>query len=129
MHEAEVDADRAAIQAATAELLAALAVWSDDGILMPPHHAAVRGRAELQRYFRELFSRTAFKFSFTSSDIRLAGDLAFERLTYTALSWPALGGPPVEDEGKGVHVYRRQTDGSWKLALDIWNSDRPLARP
>jgi ketosteroid isomerase-like protein len=29
------------------------------------------------------------------------------------------------DAGKGLHVYRRQPNGSWKLALDIWNSDRP----
>jgi ketosteroid isomerase-like protein len=136
MHKAKGDADRAEIQAATTELLAAvnssddgrlLAVWSNDGILMPPNHAAIRGRAELQKYFKERFSGTRFRFSFRLSDIQLAGDVAFERLAYTALIWPAEGGPPVEDAGKGLHVYRRQPDGSWKLALDIWNSDRPVA--
>jgi ketosteroid isomerase-like protein len=130
----DADADRAEIQTATAELLAAvnssdyrrlLAVWSDEGILMPPHHAEVRGRSELEKYFKERFSGTRFGFFFTSSDIQLAGDVAFERLGYTAWIWPAGGSRPVEDAGKGLHVYRRQSDGSWKLALDIWNSDRP----
>jgi len=55
----------------------------------------------------------------------VAGDVAIERVEYTASAWPAEGGPPVQDVGKGVHVYRRQTDGSWKLAQDIWNSDNP----
>ena len=56
------DADRIEIQRATAELLAAvnvsddrrlLAVWVDDGVLMPPNHTAVHGRAALEDYFRE----------------------------------------------------------------------------
>ena len=137
MREANEDAaaDRAEIQKVTAELLAAvnssdyrrlLAVWSDEGILMPPHHAEVRGRSELEKYFKERFSGTRFRFSFSSSDIQLAGDVAFERLGYMASSWPAGGSRLVEDAGKGLHVYRRQWDGSWKLALDIWNSDRPV---
>jgi len=40
--------------------------------------------------------------------------------------WPLEGGPVVQDRGKGLHVYRRQPDGSWKLAQDIWNSDNPV---
>jgi ketosteroid isomerase-like protein len=128
--------DRVEIQKATAELLSAvnssddrrlLAIWSDDGVLMPPNHAVVRGRAELEQYFKERFSGTRFRLAFTFSDIQLAGDLAFERLAYTAVIWPAGGAKPVDDAGKGLHVYRRQPDGLWKLALDIWNSDGPAA--
>lgn len=131
------DADRAAVARATTELLAAvnasdvgrvLAVWADDGVLMPPHHASVHGRLALEEYFRDLFSRSRFRFSFGSSEIQLAGDVAFERVTYTAVAWPASGGSPSEDRGKGLHVYSRQHDGSWKLAQDIWNSDHP-AKP
>ena len=95
---------------------------------MPPNHAVVRGRVDLEEYFKERFSRTRFRFAFTFSDIQLAGDLAFERLAYTVVILPAGGGQPVEDAGKGLHVYRRQPDGSWKLVLDIWNSDLPAAR-
>ena len=100
-----------------------LAVRVDDGVLMPPNHTVVHGRAALEGYFKERFSGTRFSFSFTFSDIPLAGDLAFERLAYTALAWPAAGGQANEDTGKGLHVHRRQPNGSWKLALDIWNSD------
>ena len=121
------EGDRVDIQKATAELLAAvnssdarrlLAVWADDGILMPPNRAVVRGRAALEGYFNERFSGTGFRFAFTFSDIQLAGDLAVELLEYTAVFWPAGGAHPVEDAGKGLHVYQRQPDGSWKLALD-----------
>jgi uncharacterized protein (TIGR02246 family) len=127
------DDDLGAIRSATATLLAAvnasdvhgvLGVWADDGILMPPDHPAVHGRAELQEYFGQLFVRARFTFEFTSSEIELAGDAAFERVSYRATAWPASGGQ-IEDAGKGLHVYRRQADGGWKLSLDIWNSDLP----
>ena len=127
------DTDRAAIQRTTAALLAAVnasnvdgcsAVWASDGVLMPPHHPAVSGHQAIVQYFRDLFSRSRFRFTFTSSQIHLAGDTALERVTYTAIMWLADDRAPIEDVGKGLHVYARQPDGSWKLTYDIWNSDR-----
>lgn len=102
--------DRAAIMRTTAELLAAvnasdadrcLALWAADGVLMPPHHPAVQGHHAIVEYFRSLFSRSKFRFTFTSSHVHLAGDTAVERLTYTALIWPADDASPIEDVGKG----------------------------
>ena len=118
------DLDRAEVTRTTAELLAAvntadadrcLAVWTADGVLMPPHHPSVRGHQAIVEYFRNLFSQSKFKFAFTSSHIHVAGDTALERVTYTATIWPGDDGPPIEDLGKGLHVYRRQPNGSWKL--------------
>jgi ketosteroid isomerase-like protein len=130
-----VEDDRARIAACTAELLTAvnasdadrvLALWTEDGVLMPPHHAALHGHGALLEYFLRLFSRSRFFFTFTSSEIQLAGDLAIERVTYTALAWTGQAAIPVEDAGKGLHVYARQPNGASKLTSDIWNSDRPV---
>ena len=126
------DVDRAAIERTTAELLAAVnasdadrcsAVWAADGVLMPPHHPSVHGHQAIAQYFRTLFSRSSFRFAFTSSHIHLSGDTALERVTYTVTVRTGEDAPPIEDAGKGLHVYRRQPDGSWKLMYDIWNSD------
>ncbi len=124
--------DRATIVTRTAELLAAvnasnvdacLAVWAPDGVLMPPHHPPVQGHQAIGEYFRRLFSQRRFRFTFTSSWIHVAGDIALERVTYTAVVWPGDDAPPIEDAGKGLHVYGRQPDGTWRLTHDIWNSD------
>ncbi len=71
------------------------------GVLVPPNHTAVHGRAALEDYFRERFSGTRFRFSFTFSDIQLAGDLAFERLAFTALAGPqqAVRRPKTQEDG------------------------------
>ena len=36
---------------------------------------------------------------------------------------PRAGGEAVTETFKGIHVYRRQADGSWKIAQDAWNMD------
>jgi ketosteroid isomerase-like protein len=129
------DIDRAAITRTSAELLTAVnasdadrcsAVWAADGVLMPPHQPAVQSHQAIVQYFRNLFSRSRFKFTFTSSHIHLAGDTAFERVTYAVSIWPGDNARPIEDAGKGLHVYGRQPNGAWKLTHDIWNSDLPV---
>ena len=128
------DIDRLAITRTSTELLAAVnaadadrcsAIWAADGVLMPPHHPCVQGRQAVLHYFRNLFSRGRFNFTFTSSQVDVVGDMALERVTYTAIIWRGDDATPIEDVGKGLHVYRRQPDGAWKLTLDIWNSDLP----
>ena len=129
------NSDRTEVTRTTAELLAAVntadadrcsAFWAADGVLMPPHHPSVQGREAIVQYFRSLFSRSRFEFTFTSSHVHVSGDTALERVTYTATIWPGGDAAPIEDMGKGLHVYRRQADGSWKLTYDIWNSDWPV---
>ena len=84
-------AERAAVARTTASLLSAVnaadlagvvAVWSDDGVLMPPHHPSVHGRPAIERYFSELFERTRFTFSFTATTLHISGGTAFERIEY-----------------------------------------------
>jgi uncharacterized protein (TIGR02246 family) len=127
-----LDSDISAVARTTAALLNAvngsdiagvLAVWSDDGVLMPPHHPAVQGRVEIERYFERIFRKSRFAFSFSSSQIEVCGGIALERVEYTVSVYPVESGPHTRDAGKGLHLYRRQPDGFWKLAMDIWNSD------
>jgi ketosteroid isomerase-like protein len=129
------DSDRATIAKTSAELLAAVnasdvdrcsAVWAANGVLMPPHHPAVRGHRAIAEYFRNLFSQSRFRFAFTSSHIQFAGDAAFEHVTYTATVWSGGSAQPLEEVGKGLHVYRREPNGAWRLTYDIWNSDQPV---
>src|SRR5262249_48126478 len=109
----------------TSNVDSCVAVWATDGVMMPPHHPTIHGSHAICEYFAKLFTRGRFSFALDSSELTIAGDVAVERLAYSAVMWMASDASPVEDAGKGLHVYRRQPDGSWKLAQDIWNSDQP----
>jgi ketosteroid isomerase-like protein len=100
-------------------------VWAVDGTLMPPHHPAVNGRDAITQYFIELFQRGRFAFEFTNSRIDVNGNVALEHVQFAATFFPAGGGTPLNDKGKGLHVFRRQPTGGWQLEMDIWNTDTP----
>ena len=129
------DADRSAIAQLSSRLLQAVnasdlpgvvAVWSDEGVMMPPDSQPVNGRAAIEAYFRQLFASSRFRFRFTTSEIQVVGDIASERVSYVAEVWRDGGASTrVHDRGNGIHVFRRLPDGAWVLSVDIWNSLPP----
>ena len=59
---------------------------------------------------------------------RSQADLAYDRGTYSMTVTPP-GAAPIEDRGKYLTIYRKQADGSWKIARVMFNSDLPLPAP
>ena len=37
-------------------------------------------------------------------------------------------GAVTTDKGKGINIFRRGTDGKWRVAIDGWSSDIPIAK-
>jgi len=107
------------------DLEAVMAVWDHTGTLMPPGHASVQGHQAIRAYFNELFRHNRFEFAFTSSQVIVDGALAIEHVVYSAAVWSLERGNSHRERGKGVHVYRQHHGGSWKLVMDVWNSDGP----
>ena len=107
----------------TSDLEAVMDSWDPSGTLMPPGNASVQGHLAIRAYFDELFRHNRLEFAFTSSQVNVDGALAVERVVYSATVWALEQGSSQRDRGKGVHVYRQQEGGAWKLVMDIWNSD------
>jgi len=105
-----------------------IACWAPDGIMLPPYHAAVHGRAAISAYFASVFATRRLTFAFTESTVEVFGNVAIERLHYTAVA-TTRAGETIQDLGKGIHIYTRRSEGGWQLAHDIWNSDRYPSAP
>ena len=59
----------------------------------------------------------------TIDEIEIMGDWAFVRATI-ARTIRVPDQDPRSDIVKTIQVHQRQSDGSWKIARDIWNSHR-----
>jgi len=96
--------------------------YAVDAVFMPPNAAIYEGRAAEVAHLEA----TPPVLSYTSAavDVGGSGDLAYARGAY-ALSL-LIGADTVAMQGKWVHIFRRQPDGSWLITLDIWNTDDPL---
>jgi uncharacterized protein (TIGR02246 family) len=105
---------------------AVVSLYTEDAVLMPPNMPAQSGgREALKAFFAGFPAITEFRFDL--DDIDGSGNLAYVRGRYE-MTLAIEGAPaPVQDRGKFVEIRRKQSDGRWLIAVDIFNTD--LAPP
>jgi uncharacterized protein (TIGR02246 family) len=94
-------------------------VYAPDARLLPPGHPRVTGR-EIEAYWQGMLDLGITGARLETVDLLERDDVAVEEGRYEIHA-----GTDVIDEGKYVVVHRRQPDGSWRIGLDVFNSDRP----
>ena len=102
------------------------AYYSDDAVLLPPNAPAVTGHAAIEAFFQTFPPISNFQLH--TLEIEGAGDLAYLRGHYVMTLTPP-GGAAIPDSGKYLEIWRKQKDGSWKAARDMFSSDVPLPMP
>ena len=118
----------AEMQAANAGDAAAwAALYTQDAIVLRPHGAVVQGRDAIERWLAELPAISDAKGE--GVEVMGYGDLGYLRGIYSMrLSLPGVP-MPIEEKGKFLLICRKQSDGSWKITREIYNSDLPLLFP
>jgi uncharacterized protein (TIGR02246 family) len=124
-------ADAAALRAVHDRFSAALlgqqfdavaALYADDAVLLPPQEPAVHGRAAIRKWTAAVPRVTRVVLQVDDLDGR--GDVAYMRGTF-AMTLEPEGAPAVSVTGKYVEILKKQADGAWRFAVDIFNSDAP----
>ena len=107
-----------------------MALTTKDVVLMPPGGSTLSGREAARPLMEDFFGTFAIEIERLSmEEIVVAGEWAFVRDTYVSSLTPKSGGETVRARGKNVWILRRQADGSWKVASNMWNSSDPDADP
>ncbi len=131
---ADVEADVEAVRGLIAQKVGAVttldvdaftAVWADDILIAAPGEPAVSGEAaaEWAQAFFATFS--AIEGGYTEEEIVVSGDWAIHTYGLELSLTPAEGGESMTERGRGIHIFRRGADGSWKMVHDIWNFEAP----
>lgn len=105
-----------------ATLMAAL---TDDVVYQYPGTPELIGREAVGAWVKGYFGAYTTKWEKTSHGFTVNGDLAVERYTYKSTDTDKKSGAVTIDQGKGINVFRRETDGKWRVAVDGWSSDLP----
>ena len=106
---------------------AAVGFYADNAILMPWGKNAVKGKKEITEHIGKDMSESSLV-DMTQNVLHIEGN---NRMLYAVnlFTWTfkdASSGQDITLTGKGVHVWSRQQDGSWKILIDLHNLSAPI---
>jgi uncharacterized protein (TIGR02246 family) len=119
------DLDKKFVQAVAAKDTMTIGdLYAEDGEFLPQGAPRVTGRAAIQSAWAQFLQAPNLSLTFEPSKVVVstAGDIAHETGTYR-LAMDGPKGRRIEDAGKFVVTWKK-VNGAWKVALDIFNSDK-----
>ncbi len=102
-----------------------LSYWADDAILMSENEAAVIGIDSLTAMVERSMKIPGFNINWNPQEayVSKGGDLGYVIIkNYMTMPIDTLGNTRTVFN-KGVEIWKKQTDGSWKNVVDISNRD------
>ena len=100
-------------------------LFTDDAVWMMPSTFKDVHQDEARSFYR--FTRK-FKFDQETAvdEVVVSGDCAYVRVSFDGYLRPKVddGSPPLRSVSRHIWILRRQSDGSWKIARDIWNTPK-----
>jgi len=124
------DADTAWSSAAgTKQVDAFVSYYSDDAVVLPANTPMVTGKDAIRKWAGGMLASPGFSLKWQSAKVEVAhsGDIGYSRGTFE-LTMTDPKGAPIMDHGKYIEVWKKQTDGAWKVAVDTFNSDVAAAQ-
>jgi ketosteroid isomerase-like protein len=103
--------------------------YTDDAAFLPPNAPLAANKQAIRAVWAELLAPgNSLSWQASKVDVARSGDLAYSMGSYQ-LTLKDPQGKLTEDHGKFLEVWKKQTDGKWKVAADVYNSDLPLVTP
>ena len=110
----------AALNAKDAKMAASL--YTEDAVLIPPGEAIVRGRANIEAYWKAAIESGGVRdASVETIDAQSSGEFGYEIGTFV-LTANGPNGEPVKDKGRYIELLKRGPDGKWYSTAGIWNA-------
>lgn len=121
-------ADEARIAAIEkADLDGYLSCYMEDAVWIPPHSQEVVGREMARLRAGEVLKQISIQQTIEIQEQTvMAPDWVLDRGRYTMKIIQKSDSATRYDSGPFLTVWRRDTDGKWKIAFDMWGSKSPL---
>lgn len=118
------DAEWAAAASEGRDVERILSYWTDDAVVLPPGLPTFVGKAALRQYVESSFQIPGFRIDWTSTEVALSpdGNLAY-MFGRNEVTMNGSDGNPTTARGRAVTIWRREADGEWRCAVDVWNAE------
>jgi ketosteroid isomerase-like protein len=93
--------------------------YADDALVLPPNASMVTSKDGIRNLWKGFFdSLTEISWKTTRVEMAKSGDMGYFIGTYAMTMKDG-----TEDRGKYCEVWKKQADGKWKVAVDMFSSD------
>ena len=106
---------------------AIVSLYTEDAVLIPHNDREVYGLGAIEGFWQPREGVTIEHHKITSAEVEVFGDVATDYGTYVARG-TANGEAWGPSHGNYLIVWKRGTDGQWRMQLDMWNG-RPAPEP
>ena len=113
----------AAYRAGDAAAIAKL--HTEDAIIMAPNRPRIQGLENIKSMIAKDLLLGPSEIGLNTVEVTTHGDTAYEIGQYT-MSIKVTDGEPIKDHGDYLVIWKRGSDGVWRLHIDIWNTNTPL---
>ena len=100
--------------------------YTVDATLVPPDGEILKGKPAIEELYKKFFQMGMKDIAFTTIEVGGSGDTAYE-IGKTKVRIQPEGQAAMIDSTKYLVIWKRQTDGTWKVHVDIWNFSAPIA--
>jgi ketosteroid isomerase-like protein len=120
-------ADLAWSQAMTDKQLdATVSHYAEEASIFPPNAPTATGKNAIRNVWAQFFAMPGFLVTCHPVKVEAShsGDIGYTQGPYD-LAFSDAKGKTVKDHGKYLAVWKKQSDGAWRVVADIFNSDLP----
>jgi uncharacterized protein (TIGR02246 family) len=107
-----------------------ISAYAKDAVLFWPGVPMISGRDAIREFIKAFWSMADSSQSFETVKVVVSrnGDLAYSYGT-VRVTLVDPKGRRMKDDGKYLSVYRKETNGQWKVIADMGNSSLPALVP
>ena len=113
---------------ARGDAAAAAAVYAEGAVLLPPTGELIRGRKAIESFWRSGIEIGVRSIELQRLEHSEADQLLYELGRYRMLVQRVEREPKLE-RGAYVLLHRQEPDGSWRRAVDMFNTTAPSYSP
>lgn len=101
-------------------------VFAKDAVIIAPSMPDIVGFDAIRAMYSDLLKHDSMTVHFSTEEVAVSGDMAYEHGTYTLKISDKAGGKVLQNvKNKHVHILKRQPDGSWKTWRMMVSSAEP----
>jgi ketosteroid isomerase-like protein len=113
--------------AARNDLDGTVAFYADNAVLLPANAPIATDKKSIRESWAGLLGpHTSVSWKWSKVEVAQSGELGYIYGTYKLTIAASTRSVAVNDTGKFVEVWKKQSDGKWKCIVDTYNSDLPV---